>query len=253
MAIGDRLNLADKETLDIVNANVVGIGGMVGKTDDPGGTATGGTLMGKINHVISNFLDLRSWVVTYLDAGVSTRESEANASTRYNALAEWLNGLRNTEIAAIASAVSSGGANANGNLSAKLSYIIQQMVNLGQKKLVSKQISFQISAPGTHTILDVSGGGQFEYAQTSLPYNADVLVIECDGIAHRFTGKYGTCIVGRFMSYPMEHLTCVTSDTFNNVNYLVWQPFHFKDRLRVWVEKGSSSEGTFYAHYSLYE
>lgn len=235
MAIGDKFFMADKETQDNINRNVGDIHSRVGTATD-GNDGSGGTLMGKINTIL--FRLTAAWA-SKLDVDVSSRQSEAYASARY----ENLN----------ANTMANHTPSATGNLSQKLAHIIQLLGGIGQKKLVSKQVAFDVSYPGTYYILDVSGGGQFEYAQTSLPYNADVLVIECDGLQHRFSGKTGTCIIGRFMSYPADNLTCVTSDAFNNVNYLVWQPFHFKDRLRIWVEKGSVSSGTLRAHYSLYE
>ena len=258
MAAGDRINIADKETLDAVKANAEDINSKLGSTADPDGTEKSGTLMGKINAIrrtITNAMIpvaseiyqqttalVSRWTAeraNNLDAAISSRESEGSAKSRFDTI-NANTGPNHT-------------ASSSGSLSQKLSYIINQLYSMGQKKLVSKQVSFATSTPGTHMILEVVGGGQFEYARSSLPYNADVLVVECDGIAHRFSGKYGTCFIGRFMSYPTEGLTCVSSDTFNNINYLVWQPFHFKDRLRIYVEKGSSSEGSFHGHYSLYE
>ena len=247
MASGDKVYLADKETLDGIKNNV-------GNTADKGGGTGGGTIFAKLNAIISSVAQLvtawtteRAAKIDNIDAKVNTIDSAA--SSIYDRATNALNAAD----AARSNTEAEHTPLATGKLSQKLSYIIQQCANLGQKKLVSRQIRFQISNPGTHTILEVTGGGQFEWAHTTLAYNTDVLVIECDGVAHRFSGKSGTCIVGRFANFPTEQMSCVTSDTFNNSNYVLPLPFHFKDRLRIYVEKRSSSDGNFNGLYSVYD
>ena len=62
MAI-ERLNVADKKTLDNVNINI-------GNTDDTGATATTGTLMGKVNNIIANQQGNLYEKVVYTEDGV---------------------------------------------------------------------------------------------------------------------------------------------------------------------------------------
>lgn len=246
MASGDRIYLADKETLDSVNSKIGGI------MDT--GSATSGSIFGKINALFSGIASLAdNWTAVR-----AAKIDDINAKTgMISSMVQDVSTAASSANTAAASASSNTATNNTpssvGFLSQKLSYIIQQLGGLGQKKLVSKQISFQISATGAHTILDVTGGGQFEYARTTLPYGNNTLWIECDGAIYEFTGKSGTCIVGRFMNYPTEQLSCVTSDTFNNINYLLHQPLHFKDRLRIYVQKKSPADESFHALYSVYE
>lgn len=244
---GEKVYLADKETLDGIKNNV-------GNTADKGGGTGAGTIFAKLNAIISSIAPfVTAWTaeraakIDNIDAKVNTIDSAA--SSIYDRATNALNAAD----AARSNTEAEHTPLATGKLSQKLSYIIQQCANLGQKKLVSKQISFQVSATGTHTILEVTGGGQFEYAHTSLVYSTNVLVIECDGVAHRFSGKSGTCLIGRFLNYPTAGLSCVTSDTFNNISYLLHQPFYFKDRLRIYVEKSNPSDSSFHGLYSVYE
>lgn len=245
MASGDKVYLADKETLDGIKNNV-------GNTADKGGGTGAGTIFAKLNAIISS-------IATFVTAWTTERAEKidsisANAANTYNTV-NYINSNAVSAVSTAEAARSNTEAEhtplATGKLSQKLSYIIQQLGN--QKKLVSKQISFQVSSTGTHTILEVTGGGQFEYAHTSLVYSTNVLVIECDGVAHRFTNKSGTCLIGRFLNYPTAGLSCVTSDTFNNISYLLHQPLYFKDRLRIYVEKSNPSDGNFHGLYSVYE
>ena len=244
---GEKVYLADKETLDGIKNNV-------GNTADKGGGTGGGTIFAKLNAIISSVAQFVTAWTTERAAKIDNIDTKVNTidSAAISIYDRATNAL-NAADAARSNTEAEHTPLATGKLSQKLSYIIQQCANLSQKKLVSKPISFQVSATGIHTILEVTGGGQFEYAHTSLVYSTNVLVIECDGVAHRFSGKSGTCIVGRFMNYPTERLSCVTSDTFNNINYLLHQPFYFKDRLRIYVEKSNPSDGNFHGLYSVYE
>ena len=247
MASGGKVYIADKETLDGIKNNV-------GNTADNGGGTGSGTIFAKLNAIIGS---IAPFVTLWSQQRAERIDYIADKATRIdgvtNSIHEKVVNTANVADVARSNTEAEHTPLATGKLSQKLSYIIQQCANLGQKKLVSKQISFQVSATGTHTILEVTGGGQFEYAHTSLVYSTNVLVIECDGVAHRFSGKSGTCLIGRFLNYPTAGLSCVTSDAFNNISYLLHQPLYFKDRLRIYVEKSNPSDGSFHGLYSVYE
>lgn len=239
-----------------LNPKVNDLHSRVGETVDSGGTAKAGTLMGKVNHlidVVSNYTTGWYYCNTRLDAAVSSRQSETDALNRYNSLHR-LATDNEVNISDIMAQVGSGNnEDPEGSLSEKMSYIIDQMRSTKQKKLASKQLNFESSTPGTHTILEIEGGGQFEYAETSMGTSSAILIIEADGETFTFANKNGTGLVGRFMNYPREGLTRVESGSFNNSPYVIWQPFHFKDRLTITVEKTNSDASFFRGHYSVYE
>ena len=86
MAVGDKIYIADKETLDTINNRI-------GSTTNAAGTTTTGSVFGKLNAIISsiasfvaNWTAARAAKVDNLDATVSSRQSEANALSRYNTL-----------------------------------------------------------------------------------------------------------------------------------------------------------------------
>lgn len=54
MATGDKIYIADKETLDMIRADTVNIKGKVGATTDTGGNTSSGTLFAKLNAIISS-------------------------------------------------------------------------------------------------------------------------------------------------------------------------------------------------------
>lgn len=143
MAAGDKIYLADKETLDAVNTKV-------GTTTDGGGTATAGSLMGKLNALISSLLShVSNWTAARaanLDAAVSSRESEANAAARYNALL---------------AAVSGGG-----------------------KRLTAKKVVTTIPAGTTVTVINVNGGGVFYGGYVSTNQANAYITITIDGTPH---------------------------------------------------------------------
>ena len=110
MAAGDKIYIADKQTLDDVNSKV-------GATGNTGGTASAGTIFGKLNAIISNIAaHVAAWTaaraakVDNLDAKVSSLQSEQNAYDRYNIL------HNNTGV--------NNAASATGTLSQKLSHTI---------------------------------------------------------------------------------------------------------------------------------
>lgn len=113
MATGDKVYIADKQTLDELSTKV-------GATNNTGGSATSGTVFGKLNAIISSIASfVANWTsaraekvdkLDNLDVKVSTRQSEQNAYDRYNILQQ-NTGVNNT-------------ASATGTLSQKLSHAI---------------------------------------------------------------------------------------------------------------------------------
>ena len=86
MATGDKVYIADKPTLDAINAKA-------GTTNDTGGNATTGSIFAKLNALISSIAShVSAWTaaraskIDNLDTKVSVMETEANAYARYNAL-----------------------------------------------------------------------------------------------------------------------------------------------------------------------
>lgn len=143
MAAGDKIYLADKKTLDDVNTKV-------GATTDPGGTATAGSVMGKLNALISSLLNhVSNWTAARaanLDASVSSRESEANAAARYNS---------------VIAAVSGGG-----------------------KRLTAKKVVTTIPAGTTVTVLNINGSGVFYGGYVSTNQANERVTITIDGTPH---------------------------------------------------------------------
>lgn len=143
MAAGDKIFLADKKTIDEVNTKV-------GATTDPGGTATAGSIMGKLNALISSLLNhVSNWTAARaanLDASVSSRESEANAAARYNS---------------VIAAVSGGG-----------------------KRLTAKKVVTTIPAGTTVTVLNITGGGVIYGGYVSTNQANERVTITIDGTPH---------------------------------------------------------------------
>ena len=207
MAAGDKIYLADKQTLDDVNAKV-------GVTTDTGGTAKAGTLMGKVNALITSLLGLMAnWTAARaanLDAAVSSRESEANAVARHNAL-----------LAAIST-------NAAGN----------------NKRLAAKKVMANIPSKATVTLVDIQGAGVFYTGYITGSNASCKIIINIDGTEHIVSNNTdGT--FGRIARYPVMFSIVQTG--------LFVSPTEFKNRFSVTVESISNSLHTCYCDYSLYE
>lgn len=278
--MADKIFIADKETLDTVRNKVgngdddyngVGIGdgtvfaklnkiiwwmlthmpaslnskvndlhSRIGENGDDNYTGNTSTLMGKVNHMLYLMgLYAGGWANCrdYLDTKVSSRQSESDAKSRYNTINS------NTG--------PNHSANASGSLSQKLSYIINQLSTMGQKKLKSGQVSFVTSETGTHTILEVWGGGQFDVASTSMGTLSEVLTFEIDGNFMNLADGSGTAVLGRCKLYPQKTLTRLSGIT--DREYSTLHPLYFKDHLKITVNKTSSTEGFFYAQLAVYE
>ena len=106
--MAEKIFLADKETLDAVNEqskttgrNVGDIHSRVGTTTDNNGTATGGTLMGKINALISGLSNITSWIATNLNIPVSSLQSKVDAYDQYLDLKAKASRYKSTKIAIV--------------------------------------------------------------------------------------------------------------------------------------------------------
>lgn len=132
----------------------------IGSTADTGGSATAGSVMGKLNALISSLLShVSTWTAARaanLDASISSRESEANAAARYNSLI---------------AAVSGGG-----------------------KRLSAKKVVTSIPAGTTVTVINVNGGGVFYGGYVSTSQANARITVTIDGTPHLVnnTGNSGT-------------------------------------------------------------
>lgn len=217
MAEGDKIYLADKATLDAVNTKV-------GATTDTGGTATAGSLMGKLNALISSLLNhVSTWTAARaanLDAAVSSRESEASAASRHNELSQKLSAALD-DLAAINTSVA-------GNT----------------KRLTAKKVTANIPSKTTVTLVDIQGAGVFYTGYITANAAGCKVTVTIDGKANVVTNNTdGT--FGRIARYPVMFSIVQTG--------LFVSPTEFKDSFSVTVESLSTSSITCYLDYSVYE
>lgn len=237
MSVGDKLYIADKQTLDEVKSKV-------GATTDGGGSATAGTLMGKINalisHLLTNWTASRAGRVDYLDAMISSRQSEENAASRYNTLNN-NTGVNNT-------------ASATGTLSQKLSHIINLFTSNNQKFLVSKVLNFTVASVGTHTILNVTGAGQFEFAYTNMGANTSALTFEVDGNPVTISSMNGTNYLAQSLygAGSLVYPPPTTNFTGEEIGSTM-RPLCFKNSLKITVRTTDTAERYFRCNYAVYE
>lgn len=287
MATGDKIYIADKQTLDDVHSKI-------GATNNTGGTSSGGTVFGKLNAIISsiasfvaNWTAARAAKVDNLDAAVSSRQSEANASTRYNTL-NTNTGVNNTASATgtlsqklshaintVASRQSEADAasryntlNANtgvnntasatGTLSQKLSHIINLFPSLTPKKLVSKSVNITIETAGTHTLVNVTGGGQFEFARTDMGDSANPITFEIDGNRFVLNSLYqaytrSSAFVGQSVKSPgtIVYESAAGASIGDEGAFL--RPIYFKNSLKITVTTLDTTKHSFGANYAVYE
>ena len=234
MAEGDKIYIADKQTLDDVNSKV-------GQTGNTGGSASAGTIFGKLNAIISsiasfvaNWTAARAAKVDNLDAKVSTRESETDAATRYNQL-NTNTGVNNT-------------ASATGTLSQKLSHIINLFSSNKQKHLASKTVSVAVSTTGTHTLLNITGAGEFYMAFVNyMGDNYAEITFEIDGVSQMFRTYTNSSGYFAQRSENISQLLGVSSSLGS------WMPIHFSKSLKVTVNVSNAAERAFAAKYAIYE
>lgn len=274
MAEGDKIFIADKETLDSVSTKI-------GSTTNTGGTTSAGTVFGKLNAIISsiasfvaNWTAARAAKMDNLDAKVSTRQSEQNAYDRFNIL-NASTGVNNTASAtgtlsqkishainAIATRQSESDAasryntlngntainntsSATGTLSQKLSHIINLFSTNKQKVLVSKVVSIELASAGTHTLVNVAGSGKFDFAYVKgMGESYAPITFEIDGNQFVFNKIINPSYVAQIYSGML--LSDYTSLPFVH-------PIHFKNSLKITVAASNQNQLSFKAHYSVYE
>lgn len=284
MAAGDKIYIADKQTLDDVNSKV-------GQTGNTGGTASAGTIFGKLNAIISsiasfvaNWTAARAAKVDNLDAKVSTRQSEQNAYDRYNILNN-NTGVNNTasatgtlsqKLSHIIAEVSAkendadatnryyqlntntgvnNTASATGTLSQKLSHIINLFSTNKQKVLVSKAVTINIASAGTHTLVNVTGGGQFEFASTSNmgTSSAVPLTITVDGVPYVFENLPTYAYILQSLRNSGNIWTTLSNQSVIEEVGAMVRPVHFKNSLVITVTTQNDGARSFSANYAVYE
>lgn len=281
MAEGDKIYIADKQTLDDVHSKV-------GSTGNTGGTASAGTIFGKLNAIISsiashvaNWTAARAAKVDNLDAKVSTRQSEADALSRYNQLntntsvnntasatgtlsqklSHTINTVntRQSEADAVsryntlnANTSVNNTASATGTLSQKLSHIISLFSTNKQKHLVSKTVSVNVSTTGAHTLLNITGAGQFFVAYVNyMGDNYAPITFEIDGVSYSYRDYSGSSYyIAQTLRFPARVLDFFSSYT-DNVQFMM--PIHFSKSLKITVNVSNAGERAFAAKYAIYE
>lgn len=287
MATGDKIYIADKVTLDSVNTKV-------GSSGDTGATTTTGSLFAKINSLtsrvaafVANWTEARAAKVDNLDAAVSSRQSEANAASRYNTLST-NTGVNNTasatgtlsqKLSHIINTVATresdadatnryyqlntntgvnNTASATGTLSQKLSHIINLFPSLTPKKLVSKAVNINIETAGTHTLVNVTGGGQFEFARTDMGDSANPITFEIDGNKIVLNTLYqgytrSSAFVGQSAKSPGTLVYQSGAGAAVGDEGPFMRPIHFKNSLKITVTTLDTTKHSFGANYAVYE
>lgn len=257
MATGDKIYIADKETLDAVkentdtmNTNTSDTKKSVGATGDTGGSATSGSIFAKLNaiisHLLSNWSAARGALIDTINTNAATASAQAtNANTNaYNASVQ---------------TATNNSANASGTLSQKLSYIINQVSNLlnglGQKKLTSKCISTTVSSAGTHTLLNLSGGGVFHGCYTAMggPNAPLTFIIDGQEIVLNAVSS-SNYIAGTIQSGGINKLLYqYAAGSISTNSYAAFRPVYFKDTFVVKVTTTTATSWLFEANYAVYE
>lgn len=244
MAVGDKTYIADKETLDDVHEKV-------GSTNNSGGTATSGTIFGKLNAIISSIAShVASWTaaratkVDNIDATVSSRQSEALAAERYSVL-NYNTATNNT-------------ASGTGTLSQKLSHIINLFSTTRQKTLVSKVVNINIATAGNHTLLNVTGSGQFEFAYTDMGEQSTPITFEIDGNRVVLENLYqgytrGYSYISHSLKSPGSFVSQWSVGATIDEIALTRLPLHFKNSLKITVATQNTTAHSFSANYAVYE
>lgn len=242
MAVGDKVFIADKETLDTVNRNLSDVHSRVGTTTDGGGNASSGTIFAKLNAIITSIAaHVANWTAARaanLDAAVSSRQSESNAASRYNTLNS-NTGVNNT-------------ASATGTLSQKLSHIINLFASNTAKHKSTRLLTVAVPRNTTTTVLNLSGSGElicFYYAPDSSSAPGAYCTIEKDGqtFSQQLT-NYGVHGLG-FNIASGQLLT-----GFNTENaYRFIEPIAFSRSLVVQVTIPDGYAGNCAFAYNVYE
>ena len=281
MAAGDKVYLADKTTLDLVNNKI-------GSTSSDTGTATTGSVFGKLNSIISsiasfvaNWTAARAAKVDNLDAKVSSMESESDAVIRYSNL-NTNTGVNNTasatgtlsqKLSHIINTVATresdadavvrysnlntntgvnNTASATGTLSQKLSHIINLFSTNKQKQLASKTVSVNVSTTGAHTLLNITGAGQFFVAYVNyMGDNYAPITFEIDGVPYTYRDySNSSYYIAQTIRFPSKVLDFFSSYT-DSAPLMI--PIYFTQSFKVTVNVTNAASRAFAAQYAIYE
>lgn len=231
MAAGDKIYLADKQTLDMINAKI-------GDTTNGGGSASAGTLMGKLNAVITSIAShVANWTAARaanLDAAISSRQSETNAASRYNTLNS------NTAV--------NNTASATGSLSQKLSHIISLLAG-NTVKHKSTKLAILSAAGGTATtVLNITGAGEIIAIYTGGENGNVNATIELDGVTY-------TQAMGGYLNYGIgsNYIDGKLMSGYNNSNvHMLLQPICFSGSCKITLSLGSGSSIPVRIIYNVY-
>lgn len=230
MAVGDKVYIADKQTLDTVNANVAAVHTRVGATTDSGGTATAGTLFGKLNAIISS-------IAAHVAAWTAARAAKIdNIDTNATSAAS------NTAANHIASAT--------GTLSQKLSKVIADIAGLNTtivgstKRLSAKKVATSVPARATVTVVNISGAGVLHAGYVGHNSANVTITVTVDGVSHVVNNSTGGTFARTFYSTNM----------FTNVgNGAPIAPVEFSRSLIVTAVSKMDEAITCICDYAVYE
>lgn len=230
MAVGDKLFIADKETLDTVNRNLSDVHSRVGTTTDTGGTTTAGTLFGKINAIISSIAThVASWTAARAAKidNIDTNAASASAQTAANHTAS-----------------------ATGTLSQKLSKVIADLAGINNtivgsaKRLSAKKVATSVPARATVTVVNISGAGVLHAGYVGHNSANVAITVTVDGVPHVVNNSTGGTFARTFYSGNM----------FTNVgNGAPIAPVEFSRSLIVTAVSKMDEAITCICDYAVYE
>ena len=237
MAVGDKLYIADKATLDTVNRNVSDVHSRVGTTTDGGGSTTGGTLFAKLNALISsiaahvaNWTAARAAKIDNIDTNATSAASNAAAASAQTA-------ANHTP-------------SATGTLSQKLSKVIADLaginanVSASARLLSAKKASANIPARATVTVVNISGPGVLHAGYVGHNSANITITVTVDGVPHVVNNSTGGTFARTFYSGNM----------FTNVgNGAPIAPVEFSRSLIVTAVSKMDEAITCICDYAVYE
>ena len=268
--MANKIYLADKPTLDKVDATTENTNGKVGKTEDVGGSASAGTVYGKLNaviayllgHVTTSLTNIGNYVKRLNDLFTDARVAKIDKldAIDTNAAAASIKAAEASTYgnAINAATATNNAASATGTLSQKLSRVIADIASLSsgskesQKRLASKwtRVDLTSYANQTVTVLNVSGAGVFRggYTNNFSNNNCSNIRVTLDGTVYDLPPSSGSSyILGRSVTaegYPM-----MLSGT---PSYII--PLPFKSGLKIdMVLKSGLTSSPFTANYDMYE
>jgi hypothetical protein len=124
---------ATQTSVDTANTTINEISAKAGETTDKGGSATEGTVMAKLNAILTWFTN--TWTsarASFLDTNVSSRESEVDAAARYDALNSAINktSTLNTNTSTVIGTSEDTGSEAGTSIWARLKYITTTVASI---------------------------------------------------------------------------------------------------------------------------